>query len=221
MAAMLKTGVFVLCAGESVRFDGTQPKQLLEFNGIPILHRTLEKTLARGFVDTVIVTHDRRLVIENASSFDPTPRRGSTCESLLSTGHLWRGFERVVVLLGDVYYTENALDKILYVEKDFCVYSDRQDIFGMSFSAASAPGIKVAIRSVLDDPNGPHNHGRLWELYRSWHRLPINCGLPLEETRGATFEPIGDATQDFDCMADYIDFDRGISKNQIYRRAAA
>ncbi len=211
--------MLILAAGESERFNGPGFKEFLEVKGEPVIGRVVRMVSERGYKHLYTVTDQKALNKAPSKPYSPDGANRWTCETLLSTSSLWPRFQRVAVLLGDTYYTTNSLDTTLYVEKNFCVYSDTQDIFALTYSCTVFDEVRDMLsRIVLAQADGAgHNKGRLWELYRAWHRLPDHAPVPIEETRGVSYEPIADRTQDFDTMEEYESFMRGDSKNVLFR----
>lgn len=194
--------IFILCAGKQTRWTGSEPKQLLSVNGEPIIERTL-----RLAEDAFIVSH-RKEFKRFGNVIRPSFKR-STCETLLSCSKHFT--ERNIILLGDVYYTEESIDTILKYDGDLQFFSDGQDIFGISFNSVSMPTFLTALKIALRSGS---NNGRLWEAYRGIFGIDTfpmfeGCGQPC-----ITY--IGDETQDFDTEEDYNNYLNGISKNIIY-----
>jgi len=188
----------ILCAGESLRFDGEGPKQLLEVEGEKVLHRICRQVADRGHLPCV-VTHT--LDSPSGLLFRPESNRW-TVDTLYSTRPLW-GNPYTLVLLGDTYYTDVAMDTIMAGPQDggIHVFTDTRDIFALGFRQSEAETLGGFLRDTLDrwGRDGVENYGRMWafvEKYPSVVRIEIK-----------------DITQDFDTMEDYTDFLEGKSKN--------
>jgi choline kinase len=92
---------------------------LIEVDKQPLLSKTINQLKERGY-DPVIITKNEELKIDK--SFEPEDNR-YTVSSLLSTRPLREG--RNVILLGDVNYSEQALDKIFDFKEDIKVFGSK------------------------------------------------------------------------------------------------
>jgi choline kinase len=101
----------ILCAGTGERwgdFTGS-PKQLAPINNESLLQRTVRLLKSRKIDSIHIISHDERLRLEGCHFFRPENSRW-TAETLSSTRELWT--ERTLILLGDVFFSEKAMDCI-------------------------------------------------------------------------------------------------------------
>ena len=102
--------VLILCAGSQDRFNSVTPKQLMLLHKIPLLDRTITQVRNHNYIPYVI-THNSQIAkrYNRDGVYLFYPNDNSKCvNTLLSTQELWNN--RVVVLLGDVYYNEKCLD---------------------------------------------------------------------------------------------------------------
>ena len=201
--------MIILCAGEQTRWgDNGNPKQLVDVGGEPLLARIVRQVRRAGH-EPVIVTHDERLTLSDRT-YAPDKRRW-TVETLLSTRFLWD--DRTVVLLGDVIYTRDALDKILASRELFQVFGRKElryrlvgryyEIFALSFDQSQADRVEDTLRrAVYLKEDGQISWGKLRVLYEMW------CGLPLGQFahEDIVFYPIEDQTEDIDAPEDYEQF---------------
>ena len=97
----MNTIALVLCAGDAVRMNGVT-KQLLPIGKTTILGRILHQ-MYRYEQSVIVVTHDPEIGALHNQVHNPE-NRATTCETLLSSSHLWD--DRTIVLLGDVIYSE-------------------------------------------------------------------------------------------------------------------
>jgi hypothetical protein len=192
----------VLSAGESVRFEAPYPKQNIEIDGEKIIERTL-----RLFPEAYLVAVNPEIAPSYPKVFKPKAYR-YTSETLLSTKEIWS--DVTIVLYGDVYYTEEAVE-IIKKSTPTTFFTDGQDIFGLKFDQ-DVSGFLREVVVKADQPDG--NAGRIWEVYRRMFGLP---NWPATSDMPAlTF--IGDKTQDFDTLEDLENFKKGISKNFICKK---
>jgi hypothetical protein len=194
--------VFILCAGNQERFGNFSiPKQLLNINGEPLLHRTVRQVYQHG--QTIfIISNNKKLQIQDCHFIVPSSRK-TTCHTIQSILPLTD--EKTIILLGDVYYTDTAIKVIFNCEKDFQFFTDTGDFFAICFTE----NYKEMFSKQIKDTLIRWANDNLWtcpilELYRT-------MGVPEHL---CTF--IADETQDFDRYHEYEDFLKGKSKNRLF-----
>lgn len=133
----------------------------------------------------------------------------STCQTAHAVLSLALPESPLRILLGDVFYTEEAMAKIM-AEKKTRFFGDGQDIFAITVSPTDFLTFGLALVAGMISAR---NNGRLWEAYRDMFSLP-KCPL---QAPAPGFAFIGDRTQDFDTPEEYDDFLKGVSKNILYR----
>lgn len=199
--------VVILCGGMGARWaeKSSIPKQLVEINGEPILVRTVRQLRSRGIKNIIILTSDPRLKLEGCLNYLPKKHRWIT-ETLLNSLHLWQ--KKTLVLCGDVYFSDYAVDKLVnwigtsyYGVNRGCDGIDIPEgalphkFFGMqadlnneSLCLALQQATNNAIR--LDSTESSGRHGSFWKLYTFWYSL--------QENPSNVFFEIIDTTNDFD-----------------------
>ena len=207
MSRLINPKVVILCAGDASRWGDYLgvPKQLVTFNGESLLHRTERLLRKKGCHDITVISHDDRLRLETCSFFRPE-RFQCTTETFLSTRSLWG--EMTLVLLGDVFYTQNAIERIVSYTNGIHVFgrpggnlftgSPYGEIFAFSFARDCADEmLENAERVCVDAKEG--GRGKIWELYRSL------AGFSLAESRTEReiFVSIHDFTDDVDSPEEY------------------
>ena len=199
--------VFILCAGESSRWANYLgvPKQLISFNRESLLARMVRLLREKGYNDIVVVSNDTRLRVDGCSFFQPSGYRW-TVETLLSTSVLWAS--KNLVLLGDVYYTQQAINTIARSDECIRIYGRPRpnlfnlsldgEIFAASFGDANKEKVITHAKFVCKDAE-KGGRGKLWELYRSL------AGFSLKEhrTENKVFTAIYDLTDDFDLPSEH------------------
>lgn len=190
--------IFILAAGDQHRWVGSEFKQLVLVPDIPLIVRTFNQFSLFGSV--YVVT--KHLAI--ASLFPPhqvimPADNRFTAATLRSTSLKWR--RRTVVLLGDVYYSAQAVETIMTCKQRFAALGSPTfgEIFAFSFTKSS--DVRVACRRAIKDAESG-GRGKLWEVYRSL------SGLPLDEHQYTKlFINIHDGiTRDFDKVEQYTQF---------------
>ena len=122
------TIALILCAGDAVRMGGVK-KQLLPIGKTTILGRILHQ-LYEMEQRAILVTHDPEIGLLHDRVHNPE-NRATTCETLLSTAHLWG--DRTIVLLGDVIYSGEVLNEILRCHESIKVFGNSAEIFSIVF----------------------------------------------------------------------------------------
>lgn len=136
------TSAVILCAGTGDRWNNYLgiPKQLIEIGGETLLDRAIRLLKRDGVSDIHVVTHNQLLKQEGIKTFAPEKYEW-TVESLLSTRTLWK--EKTLVLLGDVFYTNKAMHRIVTSPNSIgvfgrsgaskCTFKTTGEIFALSF----------------------------------------------------------------------------------------
>ena len=204
---MENTTILILCAGEAKRWNNylDVPKQLISINGETLLDRTVRLLNSKELYEINIISNDERLKVSNKNFFRPTKFEWIV-ETLLSTQSLWN--KNTIVLLGDVFFTQDAINTIDNLKKTLHIYgrygasvhthTPWGEIFALSFQQSDWKKIisnaeGVILRARLG------GRGKLWELYRSIAGFPYNEHLIEDEI----FISINDFTDDFDFPEDY------------------
>jgi hypothetical protein len=195
--------VFILAAGKAARFDGIV-KQLLPIGETTIIERTIDQLLSRGIQPTIVCPE---LIVNR-----PLPyirQRGHwITETVLKTRKVWNLVS--IFLLGDVIYSNEALEKILYYDhiEPFHFFGTVNEIFGFSLTRHQNQGlIETAFRTIIThaerNPDLP-GIGKLWALYNCVDRRPFLRPATHFDKRLFTF--IHDYTTDIDTPEQYAAF---------------
>lgn len=185
----------VLAAGSAVRFKGFYKEQLTDEDGFMLKERVMRQFPCAFYVDNKIV-----------------PTTCCACDTFIQTEKYWE--DRTTILLSDVFYTDDAAERIKACMLPVAFFSDTQDIFAISFDAHVAKILLLpAAKKVLDE--GGHNHGRLWEMYRKM--LCISHTTKLPPPNNPFLEIVSDRTQDFDSPDEYYRWRSGQNKNALYQ----
>lgn len=208
--------VIILAAGTGERWAKGGPttlKQLADVGGETVIERQLRQLHARGIWDITIVAHDYRLKHEQVGWFVPEPRR-YVVESWLSARELWR--DGTLVLLGDVYFTDAAMDTMLAEsglkwfgrEHPSKLTGGPGEVFAMGIGdPATHERVVTALRVGIEhaDETGPHRDrsgapkGSVWQPYRHL----IKCPLDDHRVDEDIWVEIDDWTDDFDTPTRY------------------
>lgn len=174
--------VVILNAGEGKRWecetgrkfpDAALLKQLSIVWGETVIARQFRQLRERG-IEPVLVTHRQELIDEARAVHVLVPaRRRWTIESLLSSRDVWSDY--TVVLLGDVVFSDWALDTVLGTNgavRFFGWYGDQikpREIYACSFDSESAKQIQELAEGIIEEiapqPNAPRFGGKMQDLY--------------------------------------------------------
>ena len=185
--------IFILAAGSQQRFDSDTPKQLMPIGDKPLLLDTLHKI--KPYNDqTFVVTHNRQIIDfcnrYHVKIFKPR-KHNKIVNTLNSTKQLWNG--RIKILLGDVYYEQEVLSCIFNCNKNLCVVSNYDEIFGLSFTN------HIRFNNAIDTAS-KHPQGKLWHLYRAYSGIPLL--FHGRDKEGILLTP-DDDTDDIDTIEEY------------------
>lgn len=158
------TTIFILAAGNGVRWEKSHLKQLANINGKPLIERTLQQ--APG---AIVVTRHSQLM--KYSHVIPS-RFGFVLETILSTHTRWS--KRTIILLGDVYYGNQDMEQILAFDGRFGVFGSKSqvEIFALSFDASCHQEVRDHLIYALRDAY-LGGRGKIWEMYHSYAGLPL------------------------------------------------
>ncbi len=204
--------VLILAAGAQTRWakDGNPirtQKQLLQVCGDPIIARTVK--LCRRYMQVpIVVTRDPEIVKASGTSSNLNPDdNGTVLRTLYSTKHTWDIM--TTVLLGDVIYSPWAMATIAAGAGPVTFYGrdhlpgrplgKYHEIFALKFNQAAVEGLVASLKHAM---NIGDDWGKLRTLYE------VMAGIPLKsfQTEREYFYPIGDWTEDIDCIEDWVIF---------------
>ena len=187
----------ILAAGNQTRWNlGNYPglpdiKQLLVIDG-----EVLIRKIQRQFPGSIVVTKNQAIKKHSLKWFEPENNE-VTIATLFSTRDLWEDW--TTVLLGDVLYGQDTIEKINSQKEGLMFYGDKEEIYGFKFNLAMSPGILLAINRIVISPHFEHKFGKLWNLIRTLN--------------GSDFR-IDKVTRYFTTVSDCADFDtkKGFTK---------
>ena len=109
--------VILMCAGRAERWGkylGVH-KHLIVFDGEPLLDRTLRLIRQHTSAPIVIVAFDPQYARDGCERFEPQHGPTDFCDTdkFLSSAELWSDTGQTVILYGDVFFTEQAMQTIL------------------------------------------------------------------------------------------------------------
>ena len=198
---IMRKVAIIPCAGHSARWNrylGVQ-KHLAPLNhaGQTILGRTVDLVKSNGLEGIYVVTDKPEIQKAQIGASFVTPTTSTYLAStILSTKEVWA--DRNIVLLGDVYYSSDAMKKILGDGSSIKFYGidraslpvrlskRRPEIFAFAFSMGEAEtvtkalNLNIALASVRESTP----QGRFWMPRCIYYSMNVNLqSLGIDETK--------------------------------------
>ena len=187
--------LIILAAGTSIPF-GEFPKQLLDVGGETLLERQVRQF--EPHCDRIyLMTHRSELNHLNpkVTKINPAWRRWK-CDTLFSTQYLWPHSDLTVVIHGDVYFTDAAVEKILSCTGEPIAFFwnggiEGTEAYAICFSAEHSGALNLAVSYVVKE--GEKNKSPAHDC--GFMRLMSACeGLTVKHDK----VELTDGTRDFD-----------------------
>lgn len=190
------TTCLILAAGNAERHNGGN-KPLLKVNGETLLERTARIVEMHSCYDNVLITHRHDLMDIEAfhEVFIPRKRRWIV-ETLLSARHQWNEDGDTIIALGDVYYTEHAVNEMFNPNWKCAAFGKGRNIHGMRWNSRHHGKIAFELEGAVERaekrPNA-YGAGKLWSFIAS-----VEPPIPVID--------FGDETTDFDSPQEHKRF---------------
>jgi len=210
----------IIAAGDATRWGNhlNTKKHFVKVDNEPIIHRTVRLLTERGVSDIYIVGPDEgEYKIPNTQLFIPTKNSNNHgVDKFLNSEELWSKEDRTVVLYGDVFFTDAAMDSIVnYTDSNwtlFCRFTNSMltgstygECFAQSFYPNEIEIHKEKLLLVVESVNSRHlKKSGGWEHYRAMNNI---VGRELRQHNiYEKYFIIDDWTEDFDFPEDYDRF---------------
>ena len=191
-----------------------EPRQLAMINGEPLVKRTIRLLKENGVKDIIITSHDERFDNLGATRYEP---KHNDYSGKNQTGYWLDAFpkelmtEPITYLLGDVYFSEDAIKTIVNSETNSILFFCTDKRLGYSYKYIKHHdepfGFKVVDHELFKkhiellkkmyDEKKTGRHPIAWELYRSINGLDVN-----KHTLTKNYIAINDETCDIDRVED-------------------
>jgi len=207
--------ILIIAAGDGTRWNNFLgvPKHLAPLCGERLLDRTVR--LLKKFAPSAQV----RVVLEDPR--DPAYNCGARnvrakldpgngeADKFLSSRHLWAKDERTIVLYGDVFFTEHAIQTIVAEHGEPWLATGRingseitgtlgGELFAFSILPDAHPLFDDALAELVEAHRSGHWRAGGWELYRTL------CGVDLmDHADHGHFVEVDDWTEDMDEPRDW------------------
>jgi len=202
------TKCIIICAGEATRWENYLgvPKHLIKIGGETIIERIVKliHKYKQDVVDVVIVAKDnkdKRYQVNGARTVNAFLRpENLDADKFLSSSFLWSEGSRTLVIYGDVWFSEEAMEQIMaYQGKDWVLFANKKECFVQSFYPKDLEQHRKALEYVRDQ----HVAGKIkrcggWEHYRAMNGTPLDKHIYDDK-----IILIEDLTDDFDFPWEY------------------
>lgn len=208
----------IIAAGKATRWNNYLgvPKHFIEIDSEPIIARTVRLLNKYNVADISVVANDDRYDIPGSSLYKPAINYADNADAdkFLSSRELWSKTGRTLVLYGDCFFTEEAIETIVnYNVREWTLFCRPHkskitgakwgECFCQSFYPEHIEAHEKALyrivnlykRKVINRCGG-------WEHYRAMMGRPDNM-VRLPHTMSTNYVIIDDWTDDFDNPDDY------------------
>lgn len=205
------TRVIIAAAGEGERWNNFRnvPKHLVNIDGEILLHR-IYKQFREYTDDIIIIARDERYKVGDAKLEIPLPGDWLDFGKIYSSNHLWSD-ERTIIVFGDVYFTDDAVQKIMSNQDEFKFFMRKgpsrftgkghKEIFAFVFSSNMNEKIRAYIHELVAKKQGGAG---AWRLYLHMN----NITHQRDYFKGDGYIEIDDWTDDFDYPEDLLKWER-------------
>jgi len=219
--------VIILAAGDGTRWQNYRDnhKHLVEIEGQRLIDRTVSQ-YQRYTDDIVVVGIDQRYQIQGAQLFIPEkpmkfvyPKlvhaEWKEMDKFITSVHLWDPYKRTILVYGDVYFTDKAINTIMTYEhawRCFC-RTRASSITGKTckeiFAYSLDPENHEVFRKALDFLKTSKTVTGGWSLFRylTSGKDVVNNNYEQMFNNDKYIE-IDDWTEDFDFPQDLIEWEK-------------
>lgn len=208
------TKYIIIAAGEATRWGNHLgvPKHFAVINGEPIIKRTVRQLRERDVAqdDIFVVSKDYELSgVVNV--YPKLNHKNAEADKFLSSRGYWSKHGRTVILLGDVYFTDNAIDKIMNdMNRNWTFYCRPEPHEKYGYPWGEGFAVSFYPKDIRTAENKLH---KITEVYRrgdlkrcggwEWARAMANMNLTKHYNELNVYTIISDATNDIDFPDDY------------------
>jgi hypothetical protein len=200
--------VFILCAGSGKRWKNHLgvPKQLVRIGGESLVGRMSRQVVSLGSPAPIIVSRKSQIITAGNAGGFTIDATDSLAETILCTGSLWT--ERNVFLLGDVFFTDSAIRRILESPRPLAFFGrpwpsaiarcGHGELFALAFSTSARIRSEYLVRRTFRNVDSGLK-GNLWNIYQ----LASNAKWGTSPYDRELMDLVDDMTNDIDTPPDY------------------
>lgn len=188
--------IYIFAGGDNTRWNYDYPKEMAVVDDEPVIFRTVRQCQERH-AQPIIVTHKPEILQHKKAAYlhFVTNRFDTLAHACLSVD--WG--TNCIFLLGDVYYTDYAWERIQGVPRFF--FGNEVEIFAVKFpelwQQKMRRSLEMSVRHWMFDGG----KGKLWQTYRAYEGYDLDV-----QSLGPNFLLIEDETTDFDTVEEYERF---------------
>ncbi len=180
----------------------------------PIIKRTVRQVKSHG--SKLYIISNLLQVAETKTKKPKNNPDWKEANKMFSSMPYWNQEGRTIILFGDIYFTDEAMDKIMqHDQPGFYIFGRAfgsqftgkhyGEIYAISFYPENKKQLLFALERVSKLENrGVIEKANVWATYRAMLKLPDD--LMNEHIVGSRFVNIDDWTEDFDYPHDYDNF---------------
>ena len=207
----------IVSAGEGKRWNnylGIDKSKIIIKDNEPIIERTIRQVISHES-SLKIISNTPKIAKIKTKKPENNPD-WSEANKLFSSIKYWNPKGRTIILFGDTYFTDEAMDKIMgHDQPGFYIFGRAfgsqfsgkgyGEIYAISFYPENKEQLLFALKraSKLEE-RGVIEKANVWAVYRAMLKLPDD--LMKEHMVGSRFVNIDDWTEDFDYPHDYDKF---------------
>jgi len=206
--------VIILASGSGTRWGDYLgvPKHLIDIDGEALVSRTIRQFSGYSKNVTLVCPDDQRYKFDGVTLFHPKVDWNREMDKFISSMSLWNsGDEDVVLVYGDVYFTDDAVEKAMTYAGDwkyFCrpwaseiTGKDCKEIFAIYIPHHNREKVRSGILAIADLDTATGG----WALFR---KLTLGKHTKGRDEDREMFNAgchvvIDDWTEDFDYPQDY------------------
>lgn len=186
--------VIILAAGQGDRWQAPVPKQLVDIGGRPLIARTIEQARNVFGAEPKIFATEAEIVKQGYGIVPD--QHGRLVDTLLSSKDHWEN--KVIVLLGDVYYSDELMVKINNCNNQTLFFGRLLEIYALAFNDHDL--IRQSIRNISDLEGG-----KLWNIWYELNEYPNDTHTyPHKDNPFFRRVDDDDITMDVDAWEDYL-----------------
>ena len=221
---MINTIAVIIADGSGTRWNNYLgvPKHLIEIDNERLIDRTVRLLTERNINKIFVVGPDDRYKVKGSELFTPiqNPDNGDI-DKFMNSAELWNDQGKTIVLYGDVYFTEEAMNSIVaYHEIDFALHcrpfnsqytgTPYGECFALTFYHQHREEILDALTNIVSAFNqNVITRAGGWEVYKFFQLGRNNYPDDKLDSHWLTnlnLNAINDFTDDFDYPEDYDRF---------------
>lgn len=173
-----------MAAGKAKRWTGDKPKQLTEFDGEPLLYRTIRLLSEAGYACDITVSEDllaqldlEKVLLENGAATYVPKNNNQEIDRFLSCREIWG--EDTLFLYGDAYYTPEAIATMLENFRSPVTFYGRRrgndvkkygEMFGLRVQFRSDIRFEKILAGIRVREIAGEARGLGWDVYRAYEK---------------------------------------------------